>query len=185
MSRNRLSGKGPQRALALSLALLSALPTTSAMAGPGHGRFDGPGYIGPDIVIRHGEPGRLIRWAPGGPGHGHGLPAGARGVWVGATLYFLAAGTYYLWEESQQQYLPVQAPAQATLTAAAVDVIAYPTKGQSGDQQSRDRYECHRWANQQGGAEANSAAPPVTASNADTYRRALSACFTGRGYSVQ
>ncbi|MBS4153112.1 hypothetical protein IZU87_04485 [Cobetia sp. MC34] len=100
-------------------------------------------------------------------------------------MYFLAAGTYYLWEESQQQYLPVQAPAQATLTAAAVDVIAYPTKGQSEDQQSRDRYECHRWANQQGGAEANSAAPPVTASNADTYRRALSACFTGRGYSVQ
>lgn len=185
MSRNRHFGAGPLRHLALSLTLAAAWPASSAVAGPGPGHFDGPGYRGPGVVIGLDAPGRPIRWAPGGPGHGHGLPAGARGVWVGATLYFLAAGTYYLWEDSQQQYLPVQAPAPATLMAAAVDVIAYPTKGQSEDQQAQDRYECHRWANQQSGAEANSAAPPVTASNADTYRRALSACFTGRGYSVQ
>lgn len=175
-----MSRKGSTRGLALSLALLTALPAASAMAGPGNPRLDGP-----DIFIGHGGPGPLVRWAPGGPGHGHGLPAGARGIWVGATLYYLAAGTYYLWEASQQQYLPVQAPAPATLSAPAVDVIAYPSKGQSQDQQAKDRYECHRWANQESGADANSAAPPVTAGNADTYRRALSACFSGRGYSVQ
>ncbi|MFD1692732.1 hypothetical protein EV691_13619 [Azotobacter chroococcum] len=32
---------------------------------------------------------------PHGPGHGHGLPDFAREVWIGSTLYFLAAGTYY------------------------------------------------------------------------------------------
>jgi hypothetical protein len=124
------------------------------------------------------------RWAPGGPGQGHGLEGAARGVWLGSSLYYLAADTYYLWDGNQQLYLPVQAP-PATLSAPAVDVVAYPAKGQSEDQRARDRYECHRWANQESGAAANSAAPPVTANNADTYRRALSACLGGRGYSVQ
>ncbi len=31
------------------------------------------------------------------------------------------------------------------------NVIAYPAQGQSADQQSRDRYECHLWAIQQSG----------------------------------
>ena len=33
----------------------------------------------------------------------------------------------------------------------AQGVIAYPAQGQSQDQQSRDRYECHMWAVQQTG----------------------------------
>ncbi|MGS0468335.1 hypothetical protein ACU8V3_15270 [Cobetia marina] len=151
----------------------------------GNGRSGAPTSGWPGYLHRAWWPWAAGTLGPGRPGHGHGLPAGARGIWVGATLYYLAAGTYYLWEASQQQYLPVQAPAPATLSAPAVDVIAYPSKGQSQDQQARDRYECHRWANQESGADANSAAPPVTAGNADTYRRALSACFSGRGYSVQ
>ncbi|WP_158773743.1 hypothetical protein [Cobetia sp. L2A1] len=177
--------KGAARSLGVSLALLAVIPVSTAIAGPGRGGFDGPGLIGPGIVLGHGGPGRAVNWAPGGPGHGHGLPGSARGIWVGATLFFLAAGTYYLWDASQEQYLPVQAPAPATLSAPAVDVIAYPSKGQNEDQSARDRYECHRWANQQSGADVYSAAPPVTASSADVYRRALSACLTGRGYSVQ
>lgn len=32
-------------------------------------------------------------------------------------------------------------------------VIAYPEQGQSPDQQSRDRYECHLWAVQQSGVD--------------------------------
>ncbi len=52
---------------------------------------------------------------PGGPGpylapgprHGHGLPAGAREVWIGSMLYFVAAGTYYLWNAERNVYEPV------------------------------------------------------------------------------
>ena len=35
--------------------------------------------------------------------------------------------------------------------ALGSDVIIYPAKGQSPDQQNRDRYECHTWAVQQTG----------------------------------
>lgn len=49
----------------------------------------------------------------------------------------------------------------------AQEVFAYPTKGQSAEQQKRDRYECHEWAVDQSGfdpsrqtAPAQAAAPP-------------------------
>jgi hypothetical protein len=51
--------------------------------------------------------------------------------------------------------------------ARAQDVIVYPAKGQSQEQQSRDRYECHSWAVQQTGYDptmpqpsSGSSAPP-------------------------
>jgi hypothetical protein len=51
-------------------------------------------------------------------------------------------------------------------TAASQGVIAYPAKGQSADQQSRDRYDCHVWAVQQSGFDptqqiAQGAPPPA------------------------
>src|SRR5262245_58710815 len=36
-------------------------------------------------------------------------------------------------------------------TAAAQQLFVYPLKGQSPDQQQRDRFECHQWAVQQTG----------------------------------
>ena len=53
-------------------------------------------------------------------------------------------------------------------TVALADVYIYPNKGQSQQQQSKDRYECHTWAVQQTGfdptkpqtAQAPSAPPP-------------------------
>jgi len=68
--------------------------------------------------------------------------------------------------------------------ATRYDVIAYPAKGQSAEQQSRDRYECHSWAVSQSGFDPASARTAPAASVADTYKRALGACLTGRGYSV-
>lgn len=131
----------------------------------------------------------------------------------------------------------------------AQGVMVYPARGQTPDQLSKDRYECHTWAVQQsgfdpssgapapqssapqgsvgrealrggfrgaaGGAaigaiagdagkgaaigatagglkrafgqiDANKAAPPAGANEAgNNYNRALGACLTGRGYSVQ
>ena len=44
------------------------------------------------------------------------------------------------------------------------DIMVYPAKGQSNEQLSKDRYECHTWAVQQSGfdpsnAQANQASP--------------------------
>jgi Glycine zipper len=112
------------------------------------------------------------------------------------------------------------------------DLYIYPSKGQSPEQQSRDRYECHRWAVQQTGVDPTSAqaalgavggaiagdAAKGTAIGAATggliggmkqrgqakqqqqaqanqaaqqqsalvaYNRAVSACLSGRGYTVK
>lgn len=131
----------------------------------------------------------------------------------------------------------------------AQNLMVYPAKGQTPDQQSKDRYECHTWAVQQSGFDPSSgaaAAPPSTQQGsvgretlrggargaaagaaigaiagdagkgaaigatagalkrgfsqrdankaapatgvndaANNYNRALGACLTGRGYTVQ
>lgn len=122
---------------------------------------------------------------PHGPGHGHGLPDFAREVWIGSTLYFLAAGTCYLWSADRKQYVVVQPPpAVPALPAGSYEVIACPSAGQSQDQQARDRYECHRWAVNQSGFDPSSATQAPPATTADYYRRALGACLSGRGYSI-
>jgi hypothetical protein len=54
-------------------------------------------------------------------------------------------------------------------------LYAYPKNGQSDEQQAQDRSECAQWAGAQTGADA---------STTDDYRRAMTACLQGRGYSV-
>jgi len=134
------------------------------------------------------------------------------------------------------------------LSVFAQNLMVYPARGQTPDQQSKDRYECHTWAVQQtgydpssgaasqpntqqgslgretlrGGArgaaagaaigaiagdagtgaaigatagglkrrfaqkDANQAASSAAANEAaNNYNRALGACLTGRGYTVQ
>ena len=66
------------------------------------------------------------------------------------------------------------APAYAAPSSPSDHVFAYPTGGQSGEQQSADRAQCEQWAAAQAGG----------AGGAD-HRRALIACFQGRGYSAQ
>ncbi|MCP1624640.1 DUF6515 family protein [Pseudomonas nitroreducens] len=114
------------------------------------------------------------------------LPSYAEQVWIGSIGYFLAAGTYYLWQAGTQDYEVVQPPPQqvASVAQSPYDVIAYPMYNQGPDQQNRDRYECHRWAADQSGFDPALAsyAPPDYV--ADNYRRALGACLSGRGYSV-
>lgn len=114
------------------------------------------------------------------------LPSYAEQVWVGSIGYFLAAGTYYLWQASSQDYEVVAPPQQQPVAVAQTgyDVIAYPLYNQGPDQQARDRYECHGWAVQQSGFDPASASYAPPADVADNYRRALGACLSGRGYSV-
>lgn len=160
----------------VSIAALLAvfLSAPSFAAPPGHGPAPHARSGGPDF-----------RHAPPGPRHGHGLPSGARELWIGSMLYFVAAGTYYLWNADRNVYEPAsQPPVVPVSEAGRYDVIAYPAKQQSSEQQSRDRYECHNWAVSQSGFDPATAQSAPAAGIADTYRRALSACLTGRGYSV-
>ncbi|WP_224742619.1 hypothetical protein [Stutzerimonas kunmingensis] len=160
----------PRAALGAVLSLCIALPVTAAPPGPGPGVHRGPAGPGTQHVP--------------GPRHGHGLPAGAREIWIGSMLYFIAAGTYYLWNVERNVYEPVSHPLLPASEATRYDVIAYPAKDQSAEQQSRDRYECHTWAVSQSGFDPASARTAPAASVADIYKRALGACLTGRGYSV-
>jgi hypothetical protein len=60
------------------------------------------------------------------------------------------------------------------------NLYAYPKNGQSDAQQSRDQQACQRWA----AAHAASNDSSAPADGSIDYRRALAACLTGRGYSV-
>jgi hypothetical protein len=132
---------------------------------------------------------------PGGPGggfgpgpgpHGPGLPSFAHELWIGSALYFVAAGTYYLWNSGSQRYEEVSPPpaAQGSGSVASYEVIAYPARGQSTEQQARDRYECHSWAVGQSGFDPATATQAVGVETSERYRRALGACLSGRGYSI-
>ncbi|WP_447745561.1 DUF6515 family protein [Pseudomonas nicosulfuronedens] len=114
------------------------------------------------------------------------LPSYAEQVWIGSIGYFLAAGTYYLWQAGSQDYQVVAPPQQQAVAVAQspYDVVAYPMYNQGPDQQARDRYECHGWAVQQSGFDPASASYAPPAYVADNYRRALGACLSGRGYSI-
>ncbi len=61
-------------------------------------------------------------------------------------------------------------------------LYVYPQNGQSEEQQSSDRYECHQWANLQTGFDPTQA---NGGGNPDDYQRAMKACLEGRGYSVR
>nr|WP_312232429.1 hypothetical protein [Pseudomonas sp.] len=167
----------PRSAIA---ALLLATLSLSALAGPG-GPGGGPG--GPGGYHGHGGPGP--GWGGPGPRHGHGLPESARELWIGSALYFVAAGTYYMWNADRRQYIVVEAPPLAVAAPAAnYNVIAYPARGQNADLQARDRYECHSWAVSQSGFDPATAVSAPAVSAIDYYRRALGACLSGRGYSI-
>jgi hypothetical protein len=55
---------------------------------------------------------------------------------------------------------PLCAALLVPLSAEAQDLFIYPSKGQSQEQQDRDRYECHSWASQQTGFDPTRSAPP-------------------------
>jgi hypothetical protein len=78
--------------------------------------------------------------------------------------------------------VPVPVPV-APADKPAAELYVYPQAGQSADQVSRDRTQCHDWA------AGESAYDPQTAKRhkADdlaNYDRAFTACMTGRNYSV-
>ncbi|WP_427183987.1 hypothetical protein ACL598_21405 [Bordetella bronchialis] len=75
-------------------------------------------------------------------------------------------------------------PAYAPPPAPTGNMIAYPARGQSQAQQTRDRSECNGWAMNQSGYDPVHPNAWTTGVMVDAYNRAISACMTGRGYSV-
>ncbi|MBF6030644.1 glycine zipper family protein [Pseudomonas sp. P115] len=118
------------------------------------------------------------------------LPDYAREVWVGSALFFLAAGAYYTYETSSQQYVVVQPPTEVPVAQPApqgngYDVVAYPANGQSPAQVQQDGYDCYRWAVQQSGFDPQQVTYAPDPAVVQTYRQAQGNCLSSRGYQVQ
>ncbi|WP_338522556.1 DUF6515 family protein [Pseudomonas batumici] len=117
------------------------------------------------------------------------LPDYSREVWIGGSLFFLAAGAYYLYQEDTQDYVVVDPPAAAPQVAPepqdnGYDVVAYPANGQSPEQVQQDGEDCYRWAVQQSGFDpANVTYAPAPAV-VQAYRQAEGNCLSSRGYQV-
>lgn len=125
------------------------------------------------------------------------LPPYYTTVWVGGAPYYYANDSYYIWRESDQQYEVVAPPDENAASTDAPppppsangDVFIYPKNGQSEDDQARDKYECHKWAQNESGFDPTQASGGVPPEQANTkraaYQRAMGACLEGRGYSVK
>lgn len=103
--------------------------------------------------------------------------------------YFNA--TFFLWDQPRREYVVVEKPPGADealagapgLQESAAELYVYPARGQSEDQAQRDRYECHLWAVDQ--TQFDPSMGDADASQSGEYRRAMTACLEGRGYTVK
>ena len=117
------------------------------------------------------------------------LPSYYSSFYFGDTRYFYADDTYYTYEPARRGYVVTRSPYateqddQESADAVDDDLFIYPARGQSEQQQADDRYECHQWA-----AKETRYDPVDSDFDADKradYQRAMTACLTGRGYSVK
>jgi hypothetical protein len=83
----------------------------------------------------------------------------------------------------------MESSSSSAAPAAPQDLFIYPKNGQSEEQQSKDRYECHSWAASQSGFDPTQPLGGVEESQAAVkradYQRAQTACLEARGYSVK
>jgi hypothetical protein len=114
------------------------------------------------------------------------LPGLYTSFWFGSTRYFYADNTYYVYEPARRGYVVTRSPygddEEYDDQGSGDDLYIYPARGQSEQQQADDRYQCHRWAAQESHYD-----PLDDDYNTDLrkdYQRAMTACLTGRGYTV-
>ncbi|MGE8065502.1 DUF6515 family protein [Pseudomonas sp. NPDC089569] len=112
------------------------------------------------------------------------LPDYAREVWIGGSLLFLAAGSYYAYQESTQDYMVVEPPGQPLATGNSYDVEAYPANGQTPEQVNQDGYDCYRWAVEQSGFDPRVDTYQPDPNVVQNYRQAQGNCLSSRGYRV-
>jgi len=120
------------------------------------------------------------------------LPPFYTTVWFGGAPYYYADDTYYRYRPERREYVVTEPPRGEPAVgpeSASEEIFVYPKNGQSEEQQSTDRYECHRWAVDRTGFDptrpaGNVAETDMTSKRLD-YRRAEGACLEARGYSVK
>jgi hypothetical protein len=190
------------RSLALvvcSIAALAFTATAFAQHGGRPGGYRGGyygGYRGYYGGYRgyygyRGWYGGYYPWGWGGVGAGFyfaSLPYYYSTYWYGGVPYYYAGNTYFLWNPAVGQYRTVAAPSGAPNDPgepAPSELIVYPKKGQSQNQQITDRYECYRWAVSQLGYDPTSAGGGTVRRDLTDYNRAQTACLEARGYSVK
>ena len=118
------------------------------------------------------------------------LPPYAEQVWLGSVLYFLAAGTYYLWHADTREYEVVsrrrgQRDPFIRSAGRPPATTWWPTRARPGARPAGPRPL--RVPPLGGGRERlrpGGATYAPAAEVANGYRRAMAACLSGRGYSV-
>jgi len=190
-------------AVALSFISTNALAERRAgnFARPGHHIDHLPrGHISVNIgsrpyfyhqgVYYRSEPrGYVVVGAPLGA-RVRSLPAGYISFGIGTRRYFHVNTTYYLWDDRNRDYVVVKKPkdadqalANGTEVASAGELFIYPRDNQTEEERDQDRYQCHQWARNQTGFDPS--ATNQSQNMAPDYRRAMSACLEGRGYTVK
>jgi hypothetical protein len=116
------------------------------------------------------------------------LPEGFIAFTIGLATYYFINDAYYVWDDVREGYVVVEKPDgadEAIKKATSERLMVYPNQGQNEEQQAKDRYECHRWAVTQSGIDPTLEEQEYTTEDNDAYRRAISACLEGRGYTVK
>ena len=155
----------------------------------GHARYDWRGrqyyYQGGHWYRPYGAQFAIVR-APFGL-FVNTLPSYYSSVWYGGSRYFHADDTYYLYEPARRGYVVTRSPydddQSEDYEEADDELFIYPARGQSEQQQADDKYECHRWAADQ--TDYDPMDSDYDAAELEEYQRAMTACLTGRGYSVR
>ncbi|MFT7686823.1 MAG: hypothetical protein ACI9FB_002171 [Candidatus Azotimanducaceae bacterium] len=111
------------------------------------------------------------------------LPYGFRSLHVGPRRYFFVNSTYYVYASATNDYVVVAEPANVgKVSEVSKDPIIYPAENQTEEEIDKDRYECHRWALDQSGFDPSS--QTLMEHGSDKYYRSLTACLSGRGYTL-
>jgi hypothetical protein len=168
--------------------VVRALPGTPYVVARGGGHYyysGGVWYVprGPGFVVIGAPIGAFVQL----------LPTFYTTVWVAGFPYYYANETYYAWRGEDNGYEVVEPPSDqgppTTQPPPSDELFIYPQSGQSEQQQSNDKYECHRWASSQTGFDptqsAGGVSPDQMAAKRADYQRAMRACLEGRGYSVR
>jgi hypothetical protein len=192
--------RGPQgpnaRIVPPSRAYVNRPPRYVPSLPSGHRRYDWNGtpyYYGGGHWYRPYQNRYVVVGAPTGLFVSY-LPGSYSTMWVGGTRYYYADDVYYTYEPTRRGYVVARSPygddedydeddRGGSGDSRDQDIFIYPMRGQNEQQQADDRYECHRWA-------VKETRYDPTDSNYDRndrsdYDRALTACLTGRGYSVK
>src|SRR6185437_10256426 len=110
------------------------------------------------------------------------LPIGYATYWWGGVPYYYYDNAYYMWNPSYNGYIATDPPpadngdngsynstapddaasAAGSYSGGAGDIYVYPKNGQTDEQTSNDRFECHKWAVTQTGFD------PTRSSNTGT-----------------